>query len=427
MTQAPAWLDALLTWVTRRFKIDAHYFAKNSIYVALSHGLTIAKGLTTGYLISRLFPAQMYGEYRFVLSITGTIGVLGLSGLPRAISRAVARGDKDIPLHYTIRWYTIFCLVGAAAILGVIPFLGHWQHEDLWPMFLLAAMLFVPINVGTTLFGGIVIGKGKFGMSFKAGLISSILIIIGTLAMLLIHPSAIVLLALVTGIPAMVYLVSLRKAVREFPSDSHRFGILSYGIRLSIADIPMSLSWYLDGLLISGLFGLKELALFSVATMIPEEVKGLIKEFLPLSFSKQAAGTDSFERRMHLTKVVSWLTIIMAIGIGIYLLISPKVMPFLFPLYDPSSIVPVTNAAAIVLITMPATLFAQQLEAQGRAKDVLISQWMSSAVFAIALVILVPLAGLIGALAARGIFRMTYAGYSFYAMWKAPYKTVAVA
>jgi O-antigen/teichoic acid export membrane protein len=427
MFRVPNWLEKLLTWITRRFKVDARYFAKNSAYVALSHGLNIAKGLTTGYLISRLFPAEMYGEYRFVLSVAGTLGVLGLSGMPRAISRAVARGDKDIPLRYTIRWYAVFCLIGAAALVGVIPFLGRWQHENLWPMFLLAALLFVPTNVSTTLFGGIVIGKGKFGMSFRAGLTSSILIIIGTLIMLLVRPSPVILLGLVTGIPTIVYLITLRKAMKEYPSDSRRFGILSYGIRLSIADVPMALSWYLDSLLISGLFGLKELALFSVATMIPEEVKGLMKEFLPLSFSKQAAGSDSYERRMHLTKVVAWLTLIVALGIGIYLLISPIVMPLLFPLYESAAIIPVTDTAAIILLTMPAQLFAQQLEAQGKAKEVLISQWLSSGVFALSLFILVPTAGLIGALVARGLFRVTYAGYSFYAMWKAPYKTQAAA
>lgn len=419
------WLSPALTRIGRKLGIDAHYFAKSSAFVVLGQVMNVLKGVVSGYLISRLFPAEMYGEYRFVLSVVGTLGILTLSGLPRAISRAVAQQRDDTPLWWTLGTYALLCLVGATAIAGVILFLPHWNRMNLWAMFLLAAVFFVPTNVGTAFFGGIVIGRGQFDTSLRANATGGMLVIVSVLLMLWLRPSPLLLLAFTAGIPPLVYLWELRKLMRSYPSQSASKDMLKYALKITIADIPMTLSWYLDGLLISAFFGLKQLALFSVAQMIPEEAKGFLKDFLPISFSRQAAGNDSPQRRRHLVLAVMWMTVVFAVGIACFVAVSPWLMPLLFPLYNPAELVPLSSAAAIMLITFPASLFSQQLEARGKARQILIGQWLSAAVFAVSLLTLIPTMGLIGAILARGIFRLTYAGYSAYAVITAPYPTKA--
>ncbi len=419
------WLSPTLTDIGRRLRIDAHYFARSSGFVVLGQLMNVAKGVVSGYLISRLFPAELYGEYRFVLSIVGAIGVLTLSGMQPAISRSVARDTQNAPLRWTIRTYSMFLLLGTAVILGAIALLPYWNRENLWTLFLLSAVLFVPINAGTAFFGGIVIGRGQFGISLRANVISGLLVIVSVLLMLWLRPSALLLLALTAGIPPVVYLWELRKQIREYPSASSSKEILVYAAKITLGDVPMTLSWYLDGLLISMFFGLKELALFSVALMIPEEAKGFLKDFVPISFSRQAAGRDTPERRRQLVLAVVWMTVVFAVGIAAFMLISPWIMPLLFPLYDPVRMVSLSNAAAVTLITFPCGLFSQQLEARGKAREVLIGQWASAAVFVTCLLTLIPTMGLMGAIVARGIFRLTYSIYSAYAVIRAPYPKAA--
>lgn len=416
-----AWLSPTLTKIGRRFGIDAHYFAKSSALVVVAQIMNIMKGFISGYLISRLFPAEMYGEYRFVVSMIGAIGVLGLSGIPKAISRSVAHNKGSSPLWSTMTTYAAICIVGALAIMGTIFFLPHWNRMNLWPMFLLAGVLFIPTNIGTAFFGGIVIGKGDFSTALKTNVTASTLVILSVLVMLLLHPSPLLLLAFTAGIPPVVYLWTVRKLMREYPSKATSKEILVYALKITAADIPMALSLYLDGLLISGFFGLKQLAIFTVATMIPEETKTILKDFLPISFSRQAAGQETPARRKHLIKVVVVLTLFFAVGIALYIAISPWVIPLMFPLYDPKEILPLTAVSAIILIVFPSSLFIQQLEARGRARDILIGQWLSSGILVAALLVLVPTLGLMGAIIARGIFRLTYAGYSAYAVITAPY------
>lgn len=420
-TLSPSWLSPLLTGIGKRLGIDAHYFAKNSVYVTLGQVMNVARGVVSGYLISRLFPAELYGEYRFVISVMSTIGILALSGMPRAISRDVARRGNDAPLWTNMRIYAALCLIGAGVTIGAIGLLPYWNHLNLWPMFVLAGLLFLPINVGTTFFGGIIIGRGQFGTSLKTNLTSGSLVIVTVLLMLLLKPSPLLLLAFTAGIPALVYLFELRKLMREFPSRVPSRETLLYALKITAADIPMTLSWYLDSLVISAFFGLKQLAVFSVANMLPEEAKGFLKDFLPISFSRQAAGADTPARRAHLLRAVLWMTLIFALGIAAYIAVSPWLLPFLFPLYDPAELIPLSNVSAIILITFPASLFSQQLEARGRAKAILIGQWLAAAILSVSLLLLVPTFGLMGALVARGLFRFTYALYSMLAVYFAPY------
>ncbi len=408
--------SALLSVIGKKFGIDAHYFAKNSLIVTIGHGISVLRGIVTGYLVTRLMPPVMYGEYQFVQSIIGTLGVFTMTGLPTSIARSIAKKEA-VPLRYTMKIHTILSSLGAIALLGIIPFLSRWGREDLWPLFVIAAILYVPSIVGPYFFGGIIIGTGKFATSLRTSLDIGAALIVSVCAMLYFKPSSSVLLALMLGIPSIVYMIRLRTMMKDYPSKDHSWKLLRYGAQLSIVTIPVTLSWYVDKLMISALFGLNQLALFSVALMIPEQLKVWAKELFPVSFSRQAHGTDSIERRQKITRAVGIGTLFTGIGILAYMLISPWIIPILFPLYASSNIVILTNIAAATLITTPATLFPQYLEARGMVRELQWANWTAAAFFVGSLFLLVPTYGLIGALFARGIFRLIYVGYSGTAMW----------
>lgn len=403
----------------RKYGIDAQYFVKNGVIVTLGHSISIMRGIVTGYLVTRWMPTTMYGEYQFAMSLIGTLSVLTLTGLPTSIARSIAR-QEDIPLKFTIGWYAIICSIGALALFGMIFLLPYWGRDNLWPLLLIAALLYVPSTLGANIFGGIVIGSAKFAYSLKTSLISGFLLIVTVLTMLILKPSSILLLTFMLGIPAIVYLSALKKIVKRFPSKEKSWKLLTYGFQLSIVSVPVALSWYLDKLLISALFGLNQLAVFSVALLIPEQLKVWSKELFPISFSKQAHGEDSIARRRKISIAVGIGTIIVGIGILMYMLITPHIIPLLFPLYPAEQVILLTNIAALTLITIPSTLFPQYLEARGMIRELTWANWTAAAGFTISLLLLVPTYGLLGAVLSRGIFRVIYGGYSFVAMWRMP-------
>ena len=406
-------LSARITTLGKRLKFDAHYFAKNSFHVAFGHGINIAKGLITGYLVTRMFPKEMYGEYRLVMQIAGLVGVISLSGLPAAISRAVANDQDKAPLRFTMHCYAVFSLLGTVVLLIMIPLLSFWNREALWPMFLIEALLFVPTSVGTTFFGGIIAGTGAFREALRANYLASILVALSVALMLFLYPSPILLLTFVNAFPTIIYLKALRKMIRKYPSEERNWSIFRSGLHLTFAALPMSLSSYVDSIIIAGLFGAKELATFSVALLIPEQVKQLFKELSPIAFSKQAKGRDTQERRKHIVRIVMWGTGIFVIGITLYVVCIPWFIPWLFPQYDAHQVFVLTSAAAITLITIPSNLFVQNLEARGKIHHLQIAQWVASFAFIVALLILAPTYGPLGAIISRGIFRVLLGGISW--------------
>lgn len=281
-------------------------------------------------------------------------------------------------------------------------------RPELWPLFLVAALLFVPSNLSTNLYSGIIRGTGEFTRAFRVSFLSNVLITISVFAMLLIHPSSLLLLLLTTAVPAAVYIAALIPFEKKMRSKSSQKKLLLTAGNLSIATIPSTVSWYLDGLIVSAFFGLNQLALLSVALLIPEQIKTWMKELFPILFSKQAGGKDTLDRRRKLDHGVLLGTVAVAGGILVYIALAPFVIPFLFPHYPAAELVRLTSIAAITLISAPSGLYPQFLEARGLVRLVQWNNWIASAVYLIALVSLIPPFGPLGAIIARGLFRLTY-------------------
>lgn len=414
------WLAPTLTDLGRRFRFDAHYFAKNSVLVLLGHIVSVGRGVIAGYLVARLFRPEVYGEYQFMLSIVGMLGLFGLPGLAHSVTRAWARGDA-FSLSRITKKHLIVCSIASALLLGAIPFLGYYNRENLWPLFVVAALLFPLGPIATVQFGGYAVGKTRFDLSLKANIVWSAIMIVLTLLILLYAQSALLMYIAATAIPPLVYLWFSRKL--RPPSEKgveNSDSILKYGWQLTFATLPVDLVWYVDKLLISHFLGLNQLALFSVAILLPEQAKIFIKQFFPLTFARQAAGNDSRARRDRLLRVVLFATAVFAAGITVYILLTPFLMPLLFPNYDAQQLILLTSITAATLVTQPGALFAQYLEAQGMIRANQWSNWSAAAVFGIALVTLVPFYGLLGAVIARGIFRFTYLGATLWFLMRAP-------
>ena len=395
--------DPFLALLKRVFGIDVSFFAKNAFIVTVSYGISIARGFVAGYLVARLFPREMYGQYQFILSSVGMIGVFGLPGVINSLGRAVARGEKGVIVPVA-RFQFLIALITSAGIVSMTFFLPE-NRQELWPLFLLAAALFPVSQVASTIFTGITVGKSRFDVSLRANLTWSTLMVIAALGILFGYPSTALLYAAAVGLPAITYLAySIRFLGRVTPEPSVRH-IIRYGVQLTLVSLPLSLSWYVDKLMISGMMGLNQLAVFSVGILIPEQFKSLAKELLPVSFAVQARGDDSLARRRRLLFATGRATLIFSVGIAAYIVLCPWIFALLFPNYPEA--VFLSQLSALTLITFPGALLTQYLEAQAMLPELRKTQWISAGVFIVSLLTLIPAFGLAGAVLARGVLRLS--------------------
>lgn len=418
-------IAGLLTSASKRWKFDAHYFAKNSFLVLVGQAVGFVRGIVSGYLVARFFDQAVYGEYQFMLSVMGMLAVLGIPGMATPVARAWSK-NEPFDLGIITRHQAIVGSVGSLLLLCAIPFLGMYGKADLWPLFVAAAVVFPIPSIAMVRFGSYTVGKPRFDIALRAGIVWSVLSIVCTALIILFWQSALLVLVVATIVPPVVYLWMGRAFVppeSKDPEDSKK--IIRFAWKLTFASLPADLTWYVDKLMISHFFGLNQLALFSVALIVPEQVKLFTKQFFPVAFSKQASVVDSRATRRKLTAAVLGGMGVFAAGAAVYAIASPILMPLLFPQYDATQLTLLTSVAAVTVITNPASLFAQYLEAQGMLRETRIAQWSAAVLFAISLVTLIPTMGLLGAVLARGVFRFAYVGLSWWFVHSAPLPTKA--
>jgi O-antigen/teichoic acid export membrane protein len=415
------WLSPALTAFGKRFGIDSHYYAKNGAFVAVGHAMTVVRGFVTGYIVARFFDQEVYGQYQFMLSVLGTFSVFALSGMSHSVTRAWARGDS-FSLWGVIKPQLSVSLIVSVILLGSIPFLGRFGREEFTSMFVAAALLFPLAPTAMVRYGGYTVGKARFDLALTVTTVSSVLMVLITGAIIAFNQSALLMLIAAMAVTPLVqfaYSRGIKPPEAEGKPDNTQ-GIVRYAWQLTFATLPSDLVWYLDKLLISYFFGLNQLALFSVALLIPEQAKVFAKQFFPITFAKQAANGDSRSRRMHLLRICLAGAGFIGAGILIYILAAPWAMPVLFPGYDPDQLILLTSISALTLITIPAGLLTQYLEAQGMIWEVRWSTWIATGVFAVSLVLLVPTMGPLGAVLARGVFRFANCGVAAWYVFTSP-------
>lgn len=400
-------MNAIFKSIVQYCTTDIKKITSDSFTVLIAHSFSIVYGLILSYLSARIFLPEVYGSYQFVLSIVGILGFLKLNGMSNAIARDVNLHEKS-PLAYTMRRYVLFTVSISVLLILAIPLLHIWNRTELWPMFVIAA-IFTPLDaLVSTFFSGIIVGKSLFSTALRYSLILKILQIIGIVCIFTFYPSPTLLLLLTFVLSVLLYGYFLYTNVALYTNSLRDNRIFTYGMQLSIATIPTIIVWYIDSMLIAAFFGMSQLAMFSVALIVPEQFKQIFKELLSVTFSHQSRGKDSMKRRMNVLWHCTVGTLPFIVAIIAYYYLAPFIFEWIFPRYTSEIVLQISRIAFATLIVMPWNLVPQYLEAQGFVKQVKSLNIISSALFAISLVVLVPLYGLIGAIISRAMFRIVY-------------------
>jgi O-antigen/teichoic acid export membrane protein len=397
--------------LSERFGINLRFYATSAFWLSTSYGLATIRNLLTSYVGALLLSIEMFGQYKFVLLIFNVINAFMMNSLPTAIAQSVAKDDpQKVPLYFTLRIFTYVSIFGMIILLGSTPFLMIWERDELLPSIFLTAALFIPFQLSTTFFNGLLIGRAAFKEGVKADALTTLLTLIGLVGFVAIGlqiPTLIVLYFLPTIISRFAY---VRRWMREYPSFAREWHIFKYGLSLSIHNTVQILVIYFDGIIVSAMFGLNELAVFSVALFVPEFFRAWGKSLMNVVFPRFAAAQDSWLLRRKLIFLASVCSVAALALVGVYGIFASDLMQLLFPQYPSSQLAHLSRLAMLTLCATPWTVFIQYLLAQKWLPWLRASQWLSAIALAFSLLILVPHFHLTGVIIARLIFWITYTG-----------------
>lgn len=404
--RAPKKIYQLLRRSEKYTKTDMVYLAKGGSWLTFGQTVSVLCAFFLSVAFANFLPKEIYGQYRYIISITGALIILTLPGLRTALVRAVARGFESSllkALAVKLKWSIMFSL----ALLGMAGYFYHQTNYNFALAFLIAAVLF-PLSEGFVLYSSYLVGKKAFDLEVKYRLVAKI-ISTGLMALVLLLSNNLIILLLIYFLSqfcfnGLFFYLTLRKLPPNKRKDRKT---ISYGKHLTVIDSLNNIAAYLDKILVFHFIGPIELAIYSFATAPPEQIKGLLKNIEPLALPKLATKSKREVKKTIFSKSLKF-GLFVAVGVIAYILLAPLLYKIFFSQYTES--VFYSQIFSISLIGMVGTPIHIALQSQMAKKQLYQFNICASLIQITLMSFLLYFYGLLGLILARVITRFINIG-----------------
>jgi O-antigen/teichoic acid export membrane protein len=326
----------LANFLQKTFRFDAHYFLRGGFWLISSQFILIIFGLATSVFFANYLEETEFGKYRYLISISIILSSFSLSGLGQSILQTAI---KKYYYFYTesVRLSLIYNL--GISFSGIIGAIYYFINENITLAIgcLLIAIL-QPVITTFSFVPGFLQGQKKFRESTFTQVLKSLLVAISSLVGLYFTHNILILFFIYLSSQALTgfishFLYRPAKNTGELYTQEIKNQYISYAKHTSIRNIISTIAFRLDSVLLFTSLGALELAVYTIATQIPEQIKGSFKNLSSLLFPKYSNHSDIKTIKISIAKKSLQLFIILVAISIIYSMIAPFLYKLLFPKY----------------------------------------------------------------------------------------------
>lgn len=382
-------------------KTDMVYLAKGGFWLTINQVISVLSALLLSIALANLLPKEVYGQYKYILSIFGVLTIATMPGIDSAVVRAIAQGNEGsfyAALKTKIKWG----ILGGIISLFIAIYYYINQNFQLSGAFAIVAFC-LPFTDTTALFQSYFSGKKMFNKLTKY--MSTMKIISAIVIIITIYLSdSLFWVLLAFFVPYIIvrtiyiYVIKNRYTLNKEVDKQ----TVSYGKHLSAISILGTVAMQIDKILIFHYIGAAELAVYSFAIAPLEQMKSLIKPLQTLSMPKFATQ-DKQTIQKTLIKKIAKLSLLLAFVAMVYILLAPYLYKILFPQYLDS--VFYSRIFAISFVTLPLLAILSAFEAQKMIKEIYSFKITSGVSQILVTFFLIINFGLLGAVLSRVIAR----------------------
>lgn len=384
-----------LIWSQKYTQTDNIYLAKGGFWLFLERIVLMAASFLLAIIFANLIPPATYGNYKYILSLVGILSIFSLGGINTAITQATARGLEGSfysGFKTKIKWG----LLGSLVAMGGAVY--YWiQGNNILPIPLLITAIFLPLMRGSRIYGDFLAGKKLFNIAAKYSMIGEI-IFVGAMVITIFLTKNLVWLIAVYFIfytfPNYFFYLSTKFKLRPNKKEDPR--TISYGKHLSFIGILGRGAAELDKVLLFTLVGPIEVAVYSFAILMPNQIFSILTNINILALPKLVAKSQK-EIKTGLIKKAWKLFILVLLIIGAYIATAPYIFKIFFPQYLDS--VFYSQLFMLSLIAIPAGLLGTVFEAKMMKKQLYLFRIIGIVKLAL-LALLVPFFGILGVILA---------------------------
>jgi O-antigen/teichoic acid export membrane protein len=404
----------LLRASERYTKTDMIYLMRGGFWSGVSQTAYIPLAIGLSVAFANLVSPEVYGTYRFVLSLASIIGVFALTGVDLAIPQAVARGYEGMLRSGFATYMRWGWVTFAAAGVGALYYLLNGNTVLGYSLLIIGVC--TPLFSGASLYGEYLSGRKEFRLAAMFSILQLVFTTAAVFTTILLSPDVLTLIA--------VYFVShtlsalalyLYVSWRFRPNDATDPESERFGLHLSATNILGTVADQLDKVLVFHFFGAAQLAIYAFATAIPEYLRGSTKVFTTLAVPKYAIrDRASFDNTMIGKTIV--LTLTLGLVVVAYMLAAPYIFELLYPRYLES--IPYSQVYALVILAGAGSIPMATLLSQRAVREQYTQSVVNNLVRIGLLLVLSYVYGLWGIIFARVLSRLF--GFSLGTMlaWK---------
>ncbi|HWQ99223.1 MAG TPA: oligosaccharide flippase family protein [Candidatus Methylomirabilis sp.] len=342
----------LADWLTQTLKLDVRFYGRSFAFLSFGHASGVVRGIATTFLMARWLPKETLGEFRYVLALFGMAGVFAISGMSSSVIRAIAKGDTVVA-HLAFRQVLKIAPLGTLALL-VAAAERAWHGETNVAIALaVTAVAFTPYAV-SGFYGHILTGQERIRDLTRLAVLNNLLFAAAFVIALRFNHDLLTVTLAYFGFDILIRGAFTWRELRRLPKSGSAGDHLQLGHHLSAVGVFQTIATQLDQVLVQRFGGYSALASFSVATVIPEQIK---------DFANSVSGTllqrmsrhEKTEAHVRATRRHFWIAMAGSIAIVAgYAVVAPFAVPWLFPQYR-DAVLP-SIVYALGLLALPAVV-----------------------------------------------------------------------
>jgi len=400
--------------ISQKFtETDNVYLAKYGSYLTMGNIISTIATILLSLAFANLLPKEIYGEYRYILSIVSLLAITSLQGIDKAVGQAVANGF-DGTFIKGIKTKLKWSLIGSLISIGFATHFWINQNAELTISFFIIA-IFLPSFKAGELFKFYLDGKKLFGLRMAYFIIIQILSsIFITITLFFTNNLAILILVYFLSYSTLRTFFTFVSIKKIKPNKIFNSKFTKYGKHSSLMAITGIIANQIDKVLLFHFVGAAQLAVYSFAFLPIQYIRTPLQQIQELALPKLSTKSNE-EIKKTLPKKLLKATILILLIIGLYIVIAPFFYKIVYPQYVGS--IPYTQLLAFTLLSFPASMMSLSLQAKMETKKLYISAIISPIVKICLLIILIPIYGILGLIISLLLFQI-FSFFFIYILFK---------
>lgn len=365
----PDFLRKIVDLATKHTQIDFYYLVRGGFWSSIDFVVGSALSFVLLYVFANFLPQETFGTYKYTLSLVGSLSFVTLTGLNSAVAQAVAKTGNNGILPYAaklqLKWNFLFTL--AAGGLGGYYF---WKGELLlaYALWLMAAAY--PFDILLNTYGPFLVGKKDFKRGTLYGSATNIIHMSALIVAALFSDNILFIIAVYILFRILPNLFFYLRTVSIFKPQplgrEEKHEIFSFARHLSFVHILSILAQHLDKIIVFHYAGPVNLAVYGIATAIPDRIRAYFKNIGGVMLPKISGKTIKEIKPVFYKR--TWQGMLLGLAASLaYILAAPAIFKIFFPAYLES--VAFSQVFSLVLIfIIPATYFANVVYGQKMIK-----------------------------------------------------------